>query len=378
MYAPGWIVHEWPGFAMKLGILGGGQLGRMLAIAGFQHAVTCRFLEPASESVAAATGERIRGEFEDFAALYEFAQGLSKITYEFENVPVESVRWLNERVPVRPGPEILAVAQDRLAEKNFFASQGIPVPGYRAVHTRQDLENALQVLGFPAVLKTTRFGYDGKGQAIIQSSQDIDCCWQKLSGRPLILEQFVAFDRELSILAVRSSQGQLAFYPLCENHHQHGILRWSRSPIVPAMNALQKRAEDLARTTLEYFNYVGVLAIELFDVGGELLVNEMAPRVHNSGHWTIEGAETSQFENHLRAVLGWPLGRTNALGHSFMYNLIGQIPDVTQILKLPAVHYHNYGKTARTGRKLGHITIRAQNVDDLHGLTQEIELVLGK
>ncbi len=343
---------------MKIGILGGGQLGRMLALAGYPLDITCRFLEPARESSAAQVGERIQGEFEDYRILYEFARGLDVVTYEFESVPVESARWLADRLPVWPPPQALAVAQDRIAEKTFFASHGIPVPPFASVTTSAEFETAIQKIGLPAVLKTTRFGYDGKGQAVLRDRADVEKSWELLGGRSLILEGFVPFQRELSIVAVRGLAGELAFYPLVENIHREGILRRTIAPATQLHPTFQTKAEEYARKTLEALQYVGVLAIELFEHDGELIVNEMAPRVHNSGHWTIEGAETSQFENHMRAIAGLPLGSTKMRGHCVMFNLIGEMPSTVEVLRYPGAHLHLYGKEPRANRKLGHITLQ--------------------
>ena len=358
---------------MNVGIVGGGQLGRMLALAGYPLGVRCRFLEPASESSAAQVGERVQGDFEDYQALFRFVQGLNVVTLEFENVPVESARWLAERAPVWPPSDALAVAQDRLAEKKFFHELNIPVPPFAAVETRSDYDAALREVGLPAVLKTRRFGYDGKGQFVIRNRTDADHAWEVLGGRPLILEGFVPFRRELSILAVRGTNGEEAFYPLVQNEHRDGMLRRTQAPAPDLTPDLQAKAEGYARRALEALGYAGVLAIELFEVeGGELLVNEMAPRVHNSGHWTIEGAETSQFENHLRAVLGWPLGSTGMVGVCEMWNLIGSVPDAPAVLSVPGAHLHLYGKRERPNRKLGHVTVRAA---DRGQLAQRISLL---
>jgi 5-(carboxyamino)imidazole ribonucleotide synthase len=344
---------------MIVGILGGGQLGRMLALAGIPWGLRFRVLEPAREAATDPVAESIPGEYEDYAALADFVRGLDLVTYEFENVPVATTRWLAERVPVFPPPGALEVSQDRLHEKTFFTRHGIPAPPFRAVDTRADFDAALVAIGLPAVLKTRRFGYDGKGQCVVRSAADAESAWRLLSGRPLILEQLVPFDCELSILSVRGQGGATAFYSLVENEHRQGILYRSLAPAPGNSPDLQKQAERYAARALDGLDYVGVLAIEFFAVGGQLLANEMAPRVHNSGHWTIEGAETSQFENHLRAVLGWPLGNTARFGHSAMFNLIGVLPEPADVLAVEGVHLHLYGKSQRPGRKLGHLTVHA-------------------
>jgi 5-(carboxyamino)imidazole ribonucleotide synthase len=346
---------------MHLGILGGGQLARMLALAG--HPLGCQFrvLEPAAECPAAVVAEHVRGEYEDFQALYRFCQGLDAVTYEFENVPVETARWLAERVPVYPTPKALEVGQERVAEKTFFRDLGIAVPPFAAVESRAELDVAIARIGFPAVLKTTRFGYDGKGQAVLRTPADVEQVWSTLGGRPLILEGFVPFDRELSILAVRGRDGRRVFYPLVENVHRAGILRKSTAPAPNVPPALQAAAERIANHILHALGYVGVLTIELFQVGDMLVVNEIAPRVHNSGHWTIEGAETSQFENHVRAVAGLPLGPTACIGQSVMLNLIGSWPDPASVVAISGAHLHLYGKKPRPNRKVGHVTIRGDS-----------------
>lgn len=350
---------------MMVGILGAGQLGRMLAMAGYPLGLRFRSLDLSSEAPAGPVSELIVADFNDTDALKRFARGLDLVTYEFENVPVDSARFLSRRVPVFPPAEALEVAQDRVSEKSFFERLGIPAPKFLAVNTWDDLKTALNEIGLPAVLKTRRFGYDGKGQFVLRKTEDVSLAWQALSGVPLILESFVAFEREASILAVRSRSGETRFYPLVENHHQSGILRLSLCPAPGASSELQRKAEDYAKRALEALNYVGVLAIEFFQHEGHLLANEMAPRVHNSGHWTIEGAETSQFENHLRAILGLPLGSTATVGHSAMLNIIGTIPDSRKILSMTDTHLHLYGKAARPNRKLGHITLRAQSEKEL-------------
>jgi 5-(carboxyamino)imidazole ribonucleotide synthase len=346
---------------MHIGILGGGQLGRMLALAGHPLGMRFRVLEPAAECPAAAVADHDRGDFENYQALFAFCQGLDAITYEFENVPVESARWLAERVPVFPTLRALEVGQDRIAEKVFFQELDVAVPPFAAVDSRADLDAAIDRIGLPAVLKTTRYGYDGKGQAVIQSRTDVESVWATLGGRPLVLEGFIPFEREVSILAVRGRAGELAFYPLVENIHRNGILRVSTGPANGVSRELQAKAEGIATRALEALGYVGVLAVELFQVGERLLVNEMAPRVHNSGHWTIEGTQTSQFENHLRAVTGLPLGSTAAVGQSVMINLIGGWPDPAAVLAIPGAHLHLYGKRPRPNRKVGHITVRADS-----------------
>ncbi|MBA4189966.1 MAG: 5-(carboxyamino)imidazole ribonucleotide synthase [Planctomycetaceae bacterium] len=350
---------------MRVGILGGGQLGRMIALAGYPLGLRFTVLEPGEESSAGQVCTQISGEFDDYRALYELAKVSDVITFEFENVPVESARWLAERVPVFPPPRALEVSQERLTEKQFFASLGIPTPEFAAVNSREEFDAAVRKIGLPSVLKTRRFGYDGKGQAVLRTPADCEAAWTKLGGRPLILEAFVSFDRELSIIAVRSRCGEIASYPLIENVHRDGILHRS---VVPAGNLgeeLTERAAEYASRVLTELDYVGVLTIEWFQDGPRLLANEMAPRVHNSGHWTIDSAFTSQFENHLRAVCGLPLGRCDAVGHTAMYNFIGAVPEIAGVLANPDARLHTYGKSFRAGRKVGHVTMRAANAEEL-------------
>ena len=316
---------------MVVGVIGGGQLGRMLGLAGIPLGLSFRFLDPAPDAPAGAVGELLVGAYDDADLLARLADGADVVTYEFENVPVEAAR----RVGAVPGPAALEAAQDRLAEKRLFRRLGIPT-------ARIDDE----VEAFPALLKTRRLGYDGKGQRLVDEHPGSDA--------DHVLEELVAFDRELSLIAVRAPDGETRFYPLVENVHEDGILRSSRAPAVDAPQAL---AEDYAGRVLEELDYVGVLALELFEADGDLLANELAPRVHNTGHWTIEGAVTSQFENHLRAVLGLPLGPTDLRGEAAMVNLIGTPPPPEAVLAIPGAHLHLYGKESRPGRKLGHVTL---------------------
>jgi 5-(carboxyamino)imidazole ribonucleotide synthase len=342
-----------------VGILGGGQLGRMLALAGYPLGLRFRVLDPAADGPASQVAPQVVAAYDDEAALARFAHGLDVVTYEFENVPVAAARALARHLPVDPAPDVLEAAQDRLVEKQTFEALGIPTPAFAAVDGRDSLDAAVARLGLPAVLKTRRGGYDGKGQVVLRVPADLDAAWAALGGAPLILEAFVPFGRELSVIAVRGRDGDVQVYPLVENWHGGGILRVSRAPA--GDDRLAAEAAGFARRLLDRFGYVGVLAIELFEVGGRLLANEMAPRVHNSGHWTIEGAETSQFENHVRALAGLPLGSTAARGHAGMLNLIGGHPEPARLLAVPGAHVHLYGKSPRPGRKLGHVTVVAAN-----------------
>jgi 5-(carboxyamino)imidazole ribonucleotide synthase len=344
---------------VKIGILGGGQLGRMLALAGYPLGLEFRILDPKATACAADVAEHRQGDYDDPRALDAFADGLDTVTYEFENVPRSAADHLAGRVPVYPPPPALDVAQDRLVEKTFFRDRGIPTAPFEAVDDRDQLTAAVAALGTPAVLKTRRFGYDGKGQFVLRSPEDADAAWKSLGGRPLILEGFVPFRRELSILSVRGRDGAGRTYPLVHNTHEQGILVRSLAPAPEVSTELQATAANYAARVMAALDYVGVLAIELFEHEGDLLANEMAPRVHNSGHWTIEGAETSQFENHVRAVAGLPLGPADPIGVSFMLNLIGTVPSLEAMLAVEGAHVHLYAKSARPRRKLGHVTVRA-------------------
>lgn len=352
----------------RVGILGGGQLARMIALAGHPLGISSTVLDPSPRPCAAAVCQHLRGEYDDYAALFQVVQASDLITYEFENVPVEAARWLAERCPVYPPPQALEVSQDRLREKTFFQQLGIPTAPFAPVQTRDDLNRALAEIGFPAVLKTCRFGYDGKGQAVMRTPAEVEVAWQKLAGRPLILEGFIPFDRELSLIAARSVRGEVVCYPLIENEHRDGILHRSIAPASHTGEELNERAQDYMLRVLSELGYVGVLTLEWFQEGPRLIANEMAPRVHNSGHWTIEGAETSQFENHLRAILDLPLGSTAPRGSSAMFNFIGKLPFAEQVLSCPQAHFHDYGKEPRPGRKVGHVTLRAESRDELEAL----------
>ena len=364
-----------------VGILGGGQLARMMALAGAPLGLRFRVLDNVSDACAGQFAPMIVGDYTDHAALAEFAAQVDVATFDFENVPAGSAQWLSERVPVFPNPRALAVAQDRLAEKTLFRELGIPVPGFADVPTRAALDAAVEALGTPCILKTRRLGYDGKGQFRIKSPADVDAAWATLGPQAtkvgLILEGFVAFQRELSVVAVRGRDGEFRAWPLTENWHVDGVLSASLAPA--AVDAgMQATALAHARSLAEALDYVGVFALELFCRDGVLLANELAPRVHNSGHWTIEGSETSQFQNHLRAVLGLPLGDTRMVGHACMLNWIGAMPDAGPVLREPGGHWHDYGKSPREGRKVGHATVRDDEPDALARALRRIGDALGR
>jgi len=349
----------------------------MLALAGYQLGIEFRFFDPNAGAPVGQIGQLIAADYGDHAALERFLEGVDVVTYEFESIPVSTVRFVAERMKVFPPPKALATAQDRLLEKQLFMDLGIPTPTFVAVDNIQDLQRAVARIGLPAVLKTRRMGYDGKGQAVIRDVASLEAAWRQLGGSPLIVEQFVAFQHELSVIGVRDTAGREVFYPPIENVHREGILRRSTAPAPSVTPELAAVAIDYCRRVMDRLAYVGVLALELFSADGELLANEMAPRVHNSGHWTIEGAETSQFENHLRAVLSLPLGATTPRGTSVMFNIIGHLPPMERVVAVEGAHLHLYGKAPTDKRKVGHVTLVAQTPAGLEPGATEIQEALG-
>lgn len=352
-----------------IGVLGAGQLGRMLALAGYPLGMRFRFFDPAADSPAGHLAPHVAAAYDDWEALRRFAEGVDAFTYEFENVPVETVQFLAQFAPVYPPPVALEKGQDRLVEKTFFRSLGIPTPDFSGNVSEWDS-------GFPAVVKTRRMGYDGKGQFVVRDDAALAQALAALQGQALIVEAFVPFEQEVSIIGVRGQAGEMVFYPLAVNVHREGILRTSVVGGEP--HPLQELAEDYARRVMEALGYVGVLAIEFFEKDGHLLANEMAPRVHNSGHWSIDGAVTSQFENHVRAVAGLPLGSTRPLGAAGMVNLIGAIPDVDSVLSIEGAHLHLYGKSPRPGRKVGHVNVLAAGMDELQQKMDAVNRCVGR
>jgi 5-(carboxyamino)imidazole ribonucleotide synthase len=343
---------------MTVGIVGAGQLGRMLALAGYPLGVDFLFLDPAARPPAAALAPHLHGSFTDRRLLGALARRSEVITFDWENVSVAALRALRQDVRICPPLAALAASQDRVSEKRLFERLQIPTTRWRAVGSRRQLERAVRDIGLPGVLKTRRLGYDGKGQAVLRSAADVAHAWHKLGAAALLYEEHIAFTHEVSIIGARSIAGEVVVYPLGGNVHSQGILRLTRAPYGPS--SWQQLAKRYLARVLEHFRYVGVLAIEFFVQRGRLIANEMAPRVHNSGHWTIEGALTSQFENHLRAILGLPLGSTRALGYSAMINLIGRMPPARGLLAFQGLHLHDYAKAPRPGRKLGHCTFVAR------------------
>ena len=354
---------------MRIGIIGAGQLGQMLGYAARDLGMQCVFVDPSPSPPAAACGEVIQAAFDDATALSTLADTCDVVTYEFENVAVAALREISERVPVYPPPEALLHAQDRLAEKQLFTRLDIPLPAFQRVDSKADLAAAATSIGLPLVLKTRRLGYDGKGQFVVKTAADINAAWQQLGGAELIAEQWINFDYEVSAIGARNRSGDIISYPLTENRHVEGILHTSRAPLED--EPLTLRAAQYMRRLLEEMDYVGVLALELFVTGDQLMANEFAPRVHNSGHWSIEGAQPSQFTAHLLAISDASLVTPELHGYAGMLNLIGDIPEAARKLQIGVLH--DYGKDSRPGRKLGHITVIAATSAERERLLDEIQ-----
>lgn len=358
---------------MKVGVIGGGQLGRMLALAGTPLGMQFTFLDPAPDACAAAVGEHLLGDYDSQEHLKKLAAAVDLVTFEFESVPAETVAFLEQFVPVYPSANALRIARDRWFEKSLFKELGIPTTEFANVLSQADLEAAVVQIGLPAVLKTRTLGYDGKGQKVLRAAADVVDAFADLGNVPCILEGFVDFSGEVSLIAVRSREGQVSCYPLVHNTHNDGVLHLS---VASDQHPLQTLAQEYASRVLNELDYVGVLAFEFFEVDGGLKANEIAPRVHNSGHWTIEGAECSQFANHLRAVAGLPLGSVEKVGHSAMLNFIGSIPDTAEVLAVANSHLHDYSKAFKPGRKVGHVTLRCQTAEQLQQQITELEKLL--
>lgn len=349
--------------AKRIGILGGGQLGRMMGLAGIPLGLEFAFLDPSPEAGAAVAGELLNADFSDVDAARGLAKRVDVATVDFENVPDTTAAALEEICPLYPPSKALGACQDRLAEKTLLTDLGIGVAGFHAVSSREDLRDGLDRLGYPAVLKTRRLGYDGKGQAVLREARDVDEVWERLGGTELILEAFVPFEAECSLIGVRGHDGETRFWPLTTNVHDNAILALSRPGVLGS--ALQAAAEDQMQRLLDHFDYRGVLTIEYFLLDGDLVANEMAPRVHNSGHWTIDGSVCSQFENHVRAVAGMPLGETRMVQPSLMFNWVGAMPDRDRAMQVPGLHWHDYGKSPAPNRKIGHATLTADTPEVL-------------
>jgi len=352
--------------SLRIGVLGGGQLGRMMALAGYPLNLSFAFFDKAADCPSAALGPRFGDDQYSDASLQAFIDSADVFTYEFENIPTRWVETIAKQKPVFPGVKSLAVSQNRINEKQLFAKLNIPSARHHEIRQEADLHSAVAALGLPLVVKTVTEGYDGKGQFLLRDAEQIAQCWQKLgASTPLIAEEFIQFKRELSIIAVRGQDGATLFYPLAENHHHGGILSHSIVPAPHLDENTQLTAERYISSILHELGHVGVLTLELFETRHGLMANETAPRVHNSGHWSIEGAHSSQFENHVRAVAGLPLGSTRAEKPSALINIIGKHPSAHDVLSVTDAHLHLYGKSEREGRKLGHITVTADSYPEL-------------
>jgi 5-(carboxyamino)imidazole ribonucleotide synthase len=362
-----------------VGILGAGQLARMLAQVGRPMGLKFIFLDPAEDSCAAEFGQHICADWDDEVALRQLAQLSDVVTFEFENVPDTTARLIESLCPMYPPTRALFRSQDRIREKTMMQELEIPVAPFQAVSSRPELIAAVEKIGLPCVLKTRRFGYDGKGQFVLRFEEDLERAWQEIGDHELICEGFVPFDLECSIIAARGKDGQTVFWPLTRNLHRDGILAISKAPAFD--QELQSTAEALVQCLLDQLDYTGVIALELFLKDGELLANEFAPRVHNSGHWTIDGARTSQFENHLRAICGLGLGNTRNSFRALMFNLLGEMPDYAKQSAdqqlIPGIHWHDYQKTPRTGRKIGHVTVCAESEAGLRAKAAQLAAELG-
>ena len=360
--------------ATRIGVLGGGQLGQMLGLAAIPLGIECVFYDPSPDAPARVAGRHVCAAWDDRDALARFAESVDVITFEFENVPTASLAFLAGVRPVRPGVRSLELTCDRIREKEFLRDAGVPVQPFAAVATAADLDLALATVGPHGVLKTRTLGYDGKGQRVVRAAAELAPAWAELGQRPCIYEAFVPFDREISVVATRALDGTTAVYPIVENLHTQGILFRSIAPArVP--ESLAAAATRHARGVLEGLGHVGTLALEMFVADHALVANEIAPRVHNSGHWTIQGARTSQFENHMRAVAGLPLGDPGAHAFSAMVNLIGGVPEAGEVLAIPGASAQFYGKAPRPGRKVAHMNVVAASREELLARLDPIESI---
>lgn len=358
----------------NIGVLGGGQLVRMLALAGYPLGMKVLCYEAIADICASQVTTVVQGDYSDEKTLARFLKSVDCVTFETENIPITCAQFVAQHSQLMPGVKALKITQDRLYEKELLNQLNISTTKFAKVNSWQELTAALDTLGFPGILKTRRHGYDGKGQAVIRDLQGAKKSWDELQHQDLIYETFVNFDYEVSLISVSAPSGEVKFYPLITNQHKNGILHVSQ--VFPEVHSLQQKAEDYARQLIKEFNYIGVMTIEFFVLQDNLIANEIAPRVHNTGHWTIEGATTSQFENHLRAISDLPLGETNARGRVAMVNLIGTEPRIDEVLRIPGAHYHTYGKEPRQGRKLGHITLCETDAAQFDSYLQKILLLL--
>ena len=360
--------------SLHVGIVGAGQLGRMLALAGYPLGVQCLFLDRSADAPGAQVAPILVGDLTDPKRLEELAARSDVVTFDWENIPGGALQPLEKTTRIRPPRAALEASQDRLAEKALFSKLRIPVAAHAAIDSKEQLLQATGKIGLPGVLKTRRLGYDGKGQFVLRDPAHIDAAWLAIGGTGLIYEAFQPFSREVSIVGARSAAGRTVFYPLSANTHEGGILRYGIAPLTNAI--LERAARMYLKRVMSALGYVGILAIEFFVVNGRLIANEMAPRVHNSGHWSIEGCVTSQFENHLRAICDLPLGSTRALGHTAMINFLGKMPDRSRLLSIDGLAFHDYGKQARPGRKLGHCTILRRRARDRNtALAEALKLI---
>lgn len=356
-----------------IGVLGAGQLGRMLALAGLPLEMKFQFFDTSGspsvglEPTYIETESPIQSE-----ALRKFMSDCDVITYEFEHLPLELTQYIEKEHTLYPPSKSIEICQDRAKEKRLFDQLRIPTTKYRIVNSEDELKAATKELGLPLVCKTTTEGYDGKGQFVLRAAEDAEKAWAEIGGRPLIAEEFINFSRELSIIAVRSASGELKVYPLAENQHNDGILRYSTAPAPKVAENIATEASLYIKELLEELGHVGVLTLELFETDSGLIANEMAPRVHNSGHWSMLGAKSSQFENHVRAITDLPLGDTEASEPCCMINLIGNKGDIESVLRLPYAQVHLYGKEERPGRKLGHINVSAPSYEELRWRVENV------
>jgi 5-(carboxyamino)imidazole ribonucleotide synthase len=346
----------------------------MLALAGYPLGLRCLFLDRSTDSPGAQVAPSLIGDLDDPARLASLAAQSDVVTFDWENISAKLLAPLEKSAAIRPPAAALDVSQDRLREKALFSKLKIPVAAHAAIDSKQQLQRAARRLGLPGVLKTRRLGYDGKGQFVMRHAADIDAAWARLGAQGLIYEKFQEFSREVSLIGARSAAGRTVFYPLSDNTHGGGVLHYTVAPFIDV--GLERMARRYLERVLNALNYIGVLTVEFFVVGGRLVANEMAPRVHNSGHWTIEGAVTSQFANHMRAICDLPLGSTRPLGHAAMINFLGCMPDRERLLEIEGLAFHDYGKEARPGRKLGHCTIlRNRRKDRNQALADALKLI---